>query len=226
MSRFLAPPQQVRRGHAGLRMDKFLNIDDPEWQDVAGQKFDDGVYRLAYQRWETFWKTDAPEGRLCVKGRVRGRMAAGLGAKGVLEVGLRLSHSYGVPLIPATAVKGVLRGTLDDESLISFLFGCEEQMGFVDFQDAWWVPESKAPLAMDVMTVHHPEYYSGKGPPSDCDSPNPVQFLSVRGSFLFVADAPNKVWRDYVEKLLVPTLEKQGIGAKTAAGYGRFAFGI
>jgi len=30
---------------------------------------------------------------------------------------------------------------------------------------------------------------------------------------------------DYVEKLLMQTLEKQGVGAKTAAGYGRFVFG-
>jgi CRISPR-associated protein Cmr6 len=225
VSRFYVPPQEARRAHAGLRMDKFMNVDDPEWPDVAGQNLDDAVYRLAYQRWETFWKTDAPEGRVCVNGRVKGRMAVGLGAKGVLEVGLRLSHSYGVPVIPASAVKGALRGALEDAALISFLFGSEDRMGFVGFQDAWWVPESKAPLAVDVMTVHHPEYYSGKGPPSDCDSPNPVQFLSMRGSFLFVADAPNKVWRDYVEKLLVQTLEKQGIGAKTAAGYGRFVFG-
>ena len=75
MSRFYVPPQEARRAHAGLRMDKFMNIDDPEWPDVAGQKLDDAVYRLAYQRWETFWKTDPPEGRVCVKGRVKGRMA-------------------------------------------------------------------------------------------------------------------------------------------------------
>ena len=75
------------------------------------------------------------------------------------------------------------------------------------------------------MTVHHPEYYSGEGPPSDCDSPNPVQFVSVRGSFLFVAEGPNREWRDYLDRLLRETLEKEGIGAKTAAGYGRFVFG-
>jgi len=65
----------------GLRMEKFLKVDDPEWPAVAGQKLGDGVYRLAYHRWETFWKTDAPAGRVCVKGRVKGRMAVGLGRR-------------------------------------------------------------------------------------------------------------------------------------------------
>jgi CRISPR-associated protein Cmr6 len=209
-------------------MERHLDLGRPEFGNVVGQRFDDAVYRLAFRRWEAYWTKEAPEGRLCVKGRVRGRMAVGLGAKGVLEVGIRLSQSYGVPVIPASAVKGVLRSALDEEAdkdLIGFLFGSEDEQGFVWFQDAWWVPESRSPLAVDVMTVHHPKYYSGDGPPSDCDSPNPVQFLSVRGTFLFVAEGPNREWRDYLDSLLKQTLEKQGIGAKTAAGYGRFVFG-
>jgi len=225
VSRFYALPHETRRAHPGLLLDKFLDLDEPEWREVAGRKLDDAVYRLAYQRWESHWRDGAPEGRLVVKGRVRGRLAVGLGAKGVLEVGLRLNHSYGTPVIPGSAVKGVLSGAIEDAELKSFLFGSEESMGFVGFQDAWWVPESKSPLAMDVMTVHHPHYYSGSGAPSDADNPNPVQFLSVRGMFLFVADAPSGAWRGYVEKLLMKTLEQRGIGAKTAAGYGRFVFG-
>lgn len=225
MSRVYASVADAQRGNAGLRLDKYLDVNDPAWRDVAGRRLDDAAYGLAYQRWESWWMTDAPEGRVCVKGRVKGRLAVGLGAKGVLEVGLRLQQVYGTPVIPASAVKGVLRGRLQDEALIAFLFGSEESAGFVTFQDAWWAPDEKSPLAMDVVTPHHQKYYAKQGPPSDCDNPVPVPFLSVRGTFLFVADAPDKPWKGYVERLLKETLERRGIGGKTAAGYGRFVFG-
>lgn len=225
MSRFYVSPHEARRAHPGLLLDKYLDLEEPEWREVAGRKLDDGAYRLAYQRWESFWKTGPPEGRLVLKGRVRGRLAVGLGAKGVLEVGLRLNHAYGTPLIPGSAVKGVLSRAVTEKEPKSLLFGSEESMGFVYFQDAWWVPEGRSPLVMDVMTAHHRDYYSGSSAPSDSDNPNPVQFLSVRGTFLFVADCPSEAWRGYVEKLLTKTLEQRGVGAKTAAGYGRFVFG-
>jgi len=224
VSRFFVSTLEEYREHAGLRLDKFLDIDNPDWPGVARRKLDLTAYRMAYRRWEEHWTREALDGRLWVKGGVRGRLAVGLGAKGVLEVGLRLSHTYGTPLIPASAVKGVLRANVADEATASFLFGGEGQMGFADFQDAWWLPENKPPLMMDTITVHHPDYYTGKEAPSDCDSPNPVTFLSVRGTFLFVAEAPNKEWKDFLKELLIQTLEKRGVGAKTAAGYGRFAF--
>jgi CRISPR-associated protein Cmr6 len=225
VSRFYVAQQEALRAHPGLRIEKFLDIEEPQWREVANQKLDDSAYRLAFQRWESYWKTTVPDSRLCIRGRVRSRLAVGLGAKGVLEVGMRLSHSYGTPVIPASAVKGVLKGALDDGGVKSFLFGSDTSRGFAEFQDAWWIPEPKPPLVLDVVTVHHPDYYGGKGAPSDCDSPNPVQFLSVRGSFLFIADSPNRAWRDYLEAVLKQVLEKRGIGAKTAAGYGRFVFG-
>ncbi|MGA9623023.1 MAG: type III-B CRISPR module RAMP protein Cmr6 [Bryobacteraceae bacterium] len=225
MSRFSVSRDAAPKAHPGLRLDKFLDIKEPEWSEVAGQKLDDSAYRLAYARWEEHWKRNPPAGRILQKGRVRGRLVLGLGAKGVLEVGLRLSHSYGTPVIPASAIKGVLHDAVEGEGLRSFLFGGQDSMGFVDFQDAWWVPESRSPLALDVITVHHPRYYTGEAPPLDSDNPTPVHFLSVRGTFLFVADAPDEKWKDFLGKVLAQTLEKRGIGAKTAAGYGRFVFG-
>lgn len=226
MSRFYVSPKEGKRAHAGLLLDKYLDPDPKkaEWSEIAGRDLADPVYRRAYDRWESFWKRDAPEGRLILKGDVRGRLAMGLGAKGVLEVGLRLSQAYGTPLIPGSAIKGILCHVIEEKGLKTFLFGDEEHQGFVEFQDAWWVPESRSPLMLDVMTVHHPDYYTGSAAPSDSDNPNPVHFLSMRGTFLFVADAPNAAWRNYVEKLLIKTLEQRGVGAKTAAGYGRFVF--
>ena len=226
MSRFFVPPLEEHREHVGLRLDRFLDIDKPDWPAVARRKLDSATYRIAYRRWEAHWNGQPADSLLCVKGNVKGRLAVGLGAKGVLEVGLRLSHTYGTPLIPASAVKGVLRASVTDAATASFLFGGEGQMGFAAFQDAWWVPDSKSPLMMDTITTHHPDYYTANAVPSDCDNPNPVTFLSLRGTFLFVAEAPNKEWRDYLNVLLTQTLEKRGLGAKTAAGYGRFVFGV
>jgi CRISPR-associated protein Cmr6 len=164
-----------------------------------------------------------------VKGRVATRLAVGLGDESVLEVGLRLNRSYGVPVIRGSAIKGVLRARIDDPDLAGFLFGSQEDSAFVVFQDAWWIPENRSPLAMDVITVHHPDYYSKIGPPTDFDNPNPVQFLSVRGAFLFVAeflgDDPSGRWKTFLDNLLKDTLEKDGIGGKRSAGYGRFIFG-
>jgi len=158
-----------------------------------------------------------------------GRLATGLGNESVLEVSIRLSHSYGTPLIPGSALKGVLRSRIEEERLQNFLFGSQHESAFVEFQDAWWIPESRSPFALDVMTVHHPDYYAGRGAPTDFDNPNPVQFLSVRGGFLFAArflgEDPNGSWRAYVQKLLKDTLEKDGVGGKRSAGYGRFQFG-
>lgn len=229
-ARFLVSSDQSRRAHPGLRLDKFMNQDSPEWKSLTETRLDDSLYRLAYQRWEQHWSS--PEaGRIVLKGRVAGRLAMGLGGESVLEVGIRLSHCYGTPVIPASAIKGVLRARIADANLQKFLFGAQEGAGFLVFQDAWWVPDSRPPLAMDVMTVHHPEYYVGEPPrpPTDFDNPNPVQFLSVRGAFLFVAeflgDDPSGRWQAYVEKLLKDTLEKDGIGGKRSAGYGRFQFG-
>jgi CRISPR-associated protein Cmr6 len=228
-ARFFVSPEQVRRANAGLRLDKFMDQWSPDWKLLAQPRMDDGAYRLAYQRWERHWSQDAV-GRILVRGRVAARLAAGLGGESALEVGIRLHHCYGTPVIPGSAIKGVLRARIQDSRLQEFLFGNQESTAFAMFQDAWWIPESRSPLVLDVITVHHPDYYAGKHAPTDFDNPTPVQFLSVRGSFLFIAeflgDDASGHWKAYLERLLKDTLEKDGIGGKRSAGYGRFQFGV
>jgi len=223
-SRFFVRAEQLRRANTGLRLDKFIDQDNPELELLPKSRLDDGAYRMAYQRWERHWSQEAAH-RILAKGRVVGRLAMGLGDESVLEVGIRLSHCYGTPVIPGSAIKGVLRARIDDAGLRDFLFGSQESPAFVAFQDAWWIPDTRSPLVMDVMTVHHPDYYAGKGAPTDFDNPNPVQFLSVRGRFLFVGeflgDDASGHWKAYVERLLKETLETDGIGGKRSAGYGR-----
>jgi CRISPR-associated protein Cmr6 len=231
-SRLQLRPDQLHRAHPGLRLDKFMDIDEPDWKAVTEPRLDDAAYRLAYRRWEQHWSSNASSA-LSIIGRVHGRLAVGLGSESVLEVGIRLSHSYGTPIVPGSAIKGVLRSRMEDERLRDFLFGSQESPAFTDFQDAWWIPDSRSPLSLDVMTVHHPDYYSSRAAvipaPSDLDNPNPVKFLSARGSFLFVvrflAEDPKGQWLGYIRRLLRDTLENEGIGGKRSAGYGRFIFG-
>jgi CRISPR-associated protein Cmr6 len=74
------------------------------------------------------------------------------------------------------------------------------------------------------MTVHHAAYYGATGdaipPPSDSDDPNPVPFVTARGRYLVALEGP-PTWTDAAMTMLKLALRSEGIGAKTAAGYGR-----
>jgi CRISPR-associated protein Cmr6 len=77
---------------------------------------------------------------------------------------------------------------------------------------------------LDVITVHHPEYYRGENlPPADWDNPNPVPFLSATGSYLVALHGPES-WVEAAFKILQLALAEEGIGAKTSSGYGRMVF--
>lgn len=121
------------------------------------------------------------------------------------------------------------------------LFGACDSAGFITFHDAWISPESLSKvdegLLEDVMTPHHGDYYGGKEytggphrthliPPTDFDSPIPVQFLSIRGTFHFVltcddASTNGRKWLELTRDLLIAALRDRGIGGKTSSGYGR-----
>src|SRR5262249_36758385 len=128
------------------------------------------------------------------------RLVVGLGGESVLETGLRLHYTYGSPLIPGSALKGLAAhychtevGSRNPEFLPSgsfgeMLFGANENSGIITFHDAWITPESVSDghaLLADVMTPHHADYYSRKrgAAPSGAEDPVPVSFLSIRGAF-------------------------------------------
>ncbi len=226
----------------------------------------------------------------------KSRAAVGLGADSVLENSITLNRTYGAPMIPGSALKGlashfcktyyggwqaegkgqdainVCTDLEPDDNRSAFLPSPEswheakhksgpdkektekeikkyENMGFVDsngytyydnlfgrqdaagcivFHDAWWIPTDKSPFLPDVMTVHHQDYYQAdatKGdvpPPADYDSPNPIPFITLGSDvcfFVALEGAPG--WRSWAKDILCMALEKEGIGAKTAIGYGR-----
>jgi CRISPR-associated protein Cmr6 len=234
--------------HAGLWLDRFVSgFDDPAasrdvLEQTARLRVPD-VYLAHFQRWMT--RMAACADVRTAEAKVRGRMIVGLGTESVLEVGIALHRTYGVPVIPGSALKGLAarhaaqnsaekawrkHGEQDEGASHRALFGAVGEAGCVVFHDALWVPEpgSKLPLDLDVMTVHHAGYYQGKQvpettrilPPADWDDPNPVPFLTAQGRYLIALEGP-AAWTDAAMTFLKRALEHEGIGAKTAAGYGR-----
>ncbi|BCW98127.1 MAG: hypothetical protein KatS3mg024_0954 [Armatimonadota bacterium] len=169
--------------------------------------------------------------------KVTDRIIVGLGAENPMETSITLNRLFGVPIIPGSALKGVARRYAemfepedkerkgDHTKQIQFLFGDVNFGGRITFFDAWWVPDQQEkPLCKDVITVHHQEYYrtKGKKPPTDFDDPNPMSFVSAKGTFLFAVQGPTKEWSQLAMALLQGGLCHLGVGAKTSSGYGRF----
>lgn len=265
--------QRGRGQHPGLLLQRFLaapatgDDGDPEERKAllkaarAAAADPDllAVYRLAFGRWSTATFPDGPDGplRRFADLKTAGRLVVGLGAESVLETGLRLHHTYGLPVIPGPALKGLANHYCDTvwgqrhlpeekagdslpfrrgEPYHDLLFGHtrtdDADAGAVVFHDAWLLPDSAAGcLCQDVMTPHHQKWQiegEGQKPPTDFDSPIPVSFLSVAGTFRVGVswagplDHPQaKNWTELAFVLLTAALAEWGVGGKTSSGYGR-----
>lgn len=194
-------------------------------------------YARFFERWKRSVQEVPPFTRLA-EAEVRGRVVVGLGAESILETSITLHRTYGVPYLPGSALKGLAAAAahrhlaheawrkagpgrkIGDSHRV--LFGELGEAGVVTFHDALWVPAGdRLPLDLDVMTVHHADYYGGGDvPPADWDSPNPVAFLTARGCYLLALTGP-ETWVDAAFSILTEALREDGLGAKTAAGYGR-----
>lgn len=230
--------------HAGLWLDKFLS--SVEEKGLGKQAHLDQLkglqiseeYRRFFKRWKDSVADLEPYTGLA-EATVQGRMVVGLGAESVLETSIALHRTFGAPYIPGSALKGLAASAahkhLEDSKWrrvgedgkagvwYQALFGDQENSGSVTFHDALWIPNGTGlPLELDVMTVHHPDYYQGKdnAPPADWDSPKPVAFVSAQGKYLLALTGPED-WVRPAMSILIEALQNDGIGAKTAAGYGR-----
>ncbi|MGH8610273.1 MAG: type III-B CRISPR module RAMP protein Cmr6 [Gammaproteobacteria bacterium] len=269
------------RTHAGLLLSRYLRVQRTKGEDqhhvkdrvelfnaaIKATRAAKEIYQCAFERRKRelreFGKVRAVE---TGEFRVQGRLIVGLGGENVLETGITLHHTYGVPIIPGSALKGLAShycdqvwGAVDEEFKITgardhdengkeylrqvkyhrTLFGANDDSGYIIFHDAWITPESleeKKPnnegLVLDVMTPHHVEYYSGDTKndqsiaPSDFDSPNPITFLSVAGTFHVAVSCDDesdngKTCATRAMELLTEALKHWGVGGKTNAGYGR-----
>ncbi len=110
------------------------------------------------------------------------------------------------------------------------IFGTQNQKGCFIFFDAYPLSGDDIKLEKDVMTPHYGQYYNAKEGsekfPTDTQFPNPINFVTWSGTFLFVVKSicseVKKKLLDEVKKDLIEALSNYGIGAKTAVGYGRF----
>lgn len=121
----------------------------------------------------------------------------GLGNEHPLENGFAFLWPYGLPYLPGSGVKGVLRqaarelargdwgdtrGWTDDA--IDALFGKEaqdgtdHQRGALSFWDV--IPQIQGNrLLVEVMTAHQSHYYQNNASPHESGQPNPINFLTV-----------------------------------------------
>lgn len=238
--------------HAGLWRDKFL-ADQPDRTesgdsnkktaliDEVARLKEPTQYRAFYDRWVSALNDVGVRRH---EATVQGRMAVGIGNESVLETSTSLHHSYGVPVIPGSALKGVAASYAEKHladaawrrggAAYTAVFGNTKEAGYVTFFDALYVPDSgalgldreKHALHSDVLTVHHRDYY-GQGPgfsaPADWDSPTIVPFLSATGRYLIALGsvAGMEQWVEETFKILAAALASMGVGAKTSSGYGR-----
>ncbi|MGH3221701.1 MAG: type III-B CRISPR module RAMP protein Cmr6 [Streptosporangiaceae bacterium] len=191
-----------------------------------------------------------PGPRHCVRlqARPEWRLAVGLGSNAnAHEIGLALHGTYGWPVIPGSALKGlaavwavssgvdaadvwrVLGGPRNDVPYPQ-VEGVEGQRkppaarGTVCFLDA--IPAGEPVIVVaDVLTPHVKPYYDGAAtgnlvPPAEYHNPVPLTFLTVRGAYavdLYGSDSKDV---GLAAEWLTKAGDELGAGAKTSAGYG------
>ncbi len=210
-----------------------------------------------------------------VHARLTSSFISGLGMTHPTETGMVLDHTSGMPYIPASSQKGVLRmahiinSLFDDignwqdlDVLISqglvreernkdtkeieqhwqeddaskALFGFSEKKNSLAGQlvvlDAY--PLAPPPLSEEILNPHFMKYYSGERGPTEDQSPNPVKFMVVKSGADFVfrlllrqplesaKEKNQKKLESVIQKNLHRAISEEGMGAKTALGFGRF----
>ncbi len=237
-------PEYVRselETHAGVWLDKYIAEQDRTSTDSRRDLIKEvsalpipTAYKAYYERWEKLLKESGAQMREAL---VKGRMIVGQGDESVVETSISLHHTYGVPYIPGSALKGLAanyaRQRLGEDwqlgsSAYKVVFGDTDDAGYITFFDALYIPDTghgRQALHPDIITVHHQKYYQGGEAPRDRDNPIPVPFLSATGTYLIVLAAPDlqprNEWIARTFDILEHALKDLGIGAKTSSGYGR-----
>lgn len=176
-----------------------------------------------------------------LKARLVSPLILGLGLEHPSETGLCLDHCLGIPYIPSSSLKGVLRlaytvanvpeelrqlDTIDDVAVpgVTEVFGQLDRAGNLMVLDAY--PTRVPELKLDVMTPHYGHYYQNRQWPSDTGFPVPVKFLAVKPGVEFVfrmlVRGESRKYLDAIRTALRSVLREYGLGGKTNAGYGLF----
>ncbi|GAB6091557.1 type III-B CRISPR module RAMP protein Cmr6 [Spirochaeta dissipatitropha] len=242
----------IKCSNLGLYYDK-LTRDIPEknnkaallkkYTGVLASVSDNVCYRYAYKNWMNIQRKLESEGKVrCIEITSMSRVLLGTGNSSVLENGIQLNTPWGVPYISGTTLKGLVSSYMSkyggdawkrnkngqkSEAQVE-LFGGEKDgisfSGSIGFTDAWLVPDGTEWFDQDIITVHYPKYYSGKGWPTGMEDPVPVPILALKPGLHFSLSLyGNSVVLEQILEVMRDALKGEGIGGKTAVGYGRFA---
>ncbi len=270
-ARLQAQSLNMANGNFGLWYNKFIPVSDFEScvasddrgegnkavsfyhrkYSQIGKKAVIGMLEQKHKDQESF--CDAFSARyetIVIRARLKTPLITGIGESHPHEVSMVFEHNMGIPYIPASGIKGIVRfahtiGLLDDippEEIkkdkrgkayfddeadwtnIPRLFGTQKNRGKVIFLDAY--PEKKPSLHVDIMNPHYGKYYNGEAPPADYLDPNPIKFLTVAKDTVFIfrvlTDKNQPELSELAKKAFIQALTEEGVGAKTAVGYGIF----
>lgn len=166
-------------------------------------------------RQELFAQAQPAATRLTLDAVAIAPFMTGLGIEHPLENGFAFLNPYGLPYLPGSGVKGVLRAAASElasgdwgdtagwhADAIDALFGPapvdttqgkigdstddpKRRRGALVFWDV--IPDIGAgkSLQLDIMTPHQSHYYQDATPPHDSGQPNPIVLLSVPPSSRF-----------------------------------------
>jgi len=134
--------------HAGLLLQRYLCEDgNPEEKrailqaaiNAAVNEEVRALYRIAFDRWSASLPSDPAPVDLATTGR----LIVGLGSENVLETGIRLHHTYGMPILPGSALKGLA----------------------AHYCDQFWGPtDKKFKKPTKTEDEAHRKFLAGKGP--------------------------------------------------------------
>ncbi len=167
----------------------------------------------------------------------------GVGLSHPIEVGFLWHYTLGVPFLPGSSLKGVIRDYIIDlmedneKKQIKRIFGSlskeenqknlSKEVGSVIFLDM--LPTKFPRLKGEIITPHYSQYYLEKEAPGDWMKPIPIPFLAVDVEQEFqIVLLPKRNYTEmdedlsFINSLLPGILKIHGLGAKTALGYGRF----
>lgn len=163
------------------------------------------------------------------------RLVVGHGEDSVHDTSLTLSPTYGLPILPGTALKGLAASAAAENGWTkrdTILFGVprphqpsEAHRGSVLIWDA--LPTRPPTLVLDVLTPHVKDYYDTANTtgtptevPAEYHNPVPIRFLAVEKTPFrsYLIGSADDVRR--CGELISRGLDELGIGGKTAAGYG------
>jgi len=171
-----------------------------------------------HSRQSSILKTEAARGGMVWEFRARllSPFVSGLGSGHPTETGMILDRNSGLPYIPASAVKGVLRlahaleiaeqyaieeidipqnnegdFVIDDRLPTMRRYFGDTNTGKADSVRGQLVfldafPASTPAIKPDIMNPHFGAYYSGKQGPLETENPIPVKFLTVKPTTEFV----------------------------------------